>query len=157
MNAHSTQWRSLDTQGRIEAIREVWFPGCSSAKIAAKLGGVTRNAVIGIYHRFPNSLTDMPLASRGPIGNIVERKKKPRASVTFLFADKTSKPLRAAPIFAEEASLCGKPLMMLKAKECRWPVNDADVGDSHLFCGLPAEGSYCHHHAARARNTGAVG
>lgn len=155
MNAHSTQWRSLDTQGRIEAIRQVWFPGCSTTQIAAKLGGVTRNAVIGIYHRYPNSLVDVPLSKRGVVGDLAERKKR-RASVTFLFSDKTSKPLRADPIFAEESSLCGKPLMMLKAKECRWPVNEPEADELHLFCGMAAEGSYCHHHKARARNTGAV-
>lgn len=150
MNAHSTQWRSLDTQGRIDAIRQAWFPGCSTAKIAAQLEGVTRNAIIGMYHRFPNSLIDKPLVSRGPIGNIAERKKR-RAPVTFLFADKTSKPLKAAPVVAEEAILCGKPLMMLKAQECRWSVNEACGGDDlHLFCGLPAEGSYCGHHRMRA-------
>ncbi|WP_287257678.1 GcrA family cell cycle regulator [Mesorhizobium sp.] len=152
MNAHSdiTQWRAMDTQGRIEAIRQAWFPGCSTAKIAAQLEGVTRNAIIGMYHRFPNSLLDKPLVSRGPVGNIGERKKKRRASVTFLFADKTSKPLKAAPIFAEEPILCGKPLTMLQAKECRWPVNDAEPSELHLFCGLPSEGSYCGHHLTRS-------
>jgi len=152
MNAHSdiTQWRTMDTQGRIEAIRQAWFPGCSSAKIAAQLEGVTRNAIIGMYHRFPNSLTDKPLVSRGPVGNIAERKKKSRASVTFLFAAKTSKPMKAAPIFAEESALCGKPLVMLMAHECRWPVNDSERDELHLFCGMPAEGSYCAHHKLRS-------
>jgi len=35
---------------------------------------------------------------------------------------------------------------------CRWPVNAADVGELHLFCGDPAEPArpYCATHCQRA-------
>ena len=42
------------------------------------------------------------------------------------------------------------PLMELKARECKWPVNDPAPGEVHLFCGEAADGSYCAHHKARS-------
>lgn len=45
-----------------------------------------------------------------------------------------------------------RPLADLKANECRWPVNDADHGEAHLFCGAPAATGkpYCPDHYQRA-------
>ena len=42
------------------------------------------------------------------------------------------------------------PMMELQAGACKWPVNDAAKGEQHLFCGLPADGSYCEQHRKRA-------
>lgn len=145
-------WRSLTAQGRIDCIRSVWFPGCSTAQIAANFMDVTRNAIIGMYHRFPNSLTDKPLMKRGIVDDVAaESRRKRRAPVTLLFAGKrASKPLPEAADEPTEARLCGKPLVMLQAKECRWVVNEA-VGDAlHLFCARPTERTYCSHHKVRA-------
>lgn len=52
-----------------------------------------------------------------------------------------------------------KPLADLGRLDCRWPVKDADQGEGHLFCGLPAdEGKpYCLDHcrlAYRAKGQG---
>lgn len=51
--------------------------------------------------------------------------------------------------------VAGEPLRLpigeLRLNQCRWPVNDAAPGETHLFCGLatqPAK-SYCAHHEAR--------
>lgn len=49
-------------------------------------------------------------------------------------------------------------LVDLERGDCRYPVTD-DPGGRHLFCGLPADGSYCAHHRLRcgggAREVGA--
>lgn len=163
-------WRQLTTKGRIDAIRDVWVPGCSTAQIAAHMEGATRNAIIGMYHRFPNSLTDRPLVSRGIAGNTSKareekkRKQSPEAnSLGFLWRDIAGHPFRAqkaAPKLpapkttASEHRLCGKPLMLLQAKECKWPVNEAARGELHLFCAMPTEGTYCEHHKMRAYQAG---
>lgn len=147
------QWKSLNTAEKIDAIRAFWFSGCSTREIAASMEGVTRNAIIGMYHRFPNSLTDKPLVKRGIIDDVAAKSRKDRkrrAPVTFLFADKTSKPLPQPVEIAFEYRLCGKPLLKLGANECKWSINDASGEDLHLFCALPADGSYCHHHKTRA-------
>ena len=47
------------TDERVEALKTLWAEGLSASQIAARLGGVTRNAVIGKVHR-------LKLSSRGP-------------------------------------------------------------------------------------------
>ena len=39
------------TDERVELLRKLWTEGHSASQIAAQLGGVTRNAVIGKVHR----------------------------------------------------------------------------------------------------------
>src|SRR5262249_58839592 len=39
------------TDGRVELLKKLWADGLSPKQIAAELGGVTRNAVIGKVHR----------------------------------------------------------------------------------------------------------
>ena len=46
------------TDERVELLRKLWSEGLSASQIAAQLGGVTRNAVIGKVHR-------LKLSSRG--------------------------------------------------------------------------------------------
>lgn len=144
-------WKELTREGRIEAIRSVWFPGCSTAQIAANFKDVTRNAIIGMYHRFPNSLTDKPLRSHAAADADKKHKnRRARATMRFLPSHAISKPLPQPVEIAFEHRLCGKPLMMLQSGECRFSVNDASGEDLHLFCALPADGAYCHHHKSRA-------
>ena len=145
-------WREMDTKGRIEAVRSVWYPGASSAKIAACFEGATRNAVIGIFHRYPNSFIDMPL-NRTAVDEAHRKSTKRKQSPIFLLKDKSTKPLPAIKVVATESHLCGRPLTMLAAKQCRWPINNAQGDELHLFCGSPAVRSYCEHHTTRSINT----
>ena len=39
------------TDERVELLKKLWTDGLSASQIAAQLGGVTRNAVIGKVHR----------------------------------------------------------------------------------------------------------
>jgi GcrA cell cycle regulator len=39
------------TDERVELLKKLWADGLSASQIAARLGGVTRNAVIGKVHR----------------------------------------------------------------------------------------------------------
>ncbi|WP_244661514.1 GcrA family cell cycle regulator [Mesorhizobium huakuii] len=39
------------TDERVELLRKLWSEGLSASQIAAQLGGVSRNAVIGKVHR----------------------------------------------------------------------------------------------------------
>ena len=39
------------TDERVETLKKLWAEGLSASQIAAALGGVTRNAVIGKVHR----------------------------------------------------------------------------------------------------------
>src|SRR5829696_510993 len=39
------------TEERVELLKKLWSDGLSASQIAAEIGGVTRNAVIGKVHR----------------------------------------------------------------------------------------------------------
>ena len=39
------------TEERVELLKKLWAEGLSASQIASRLGGVTRNAVIGKVHR----------------------------------------------------------------------------------------------------------
>lgn len=140
----TVHWQDLDRDAKIQAIRTVWRDGISASKIAAHFRGASRNAIVGMYDRWGDRLGDTPL--RPPA---VERK-----------VDRVPRPARRAlprlvkrrppPAVAEEQHLVGVPMTMLHARQCKWPVNEAEIGETHLFCGLAADGSFCAHHHDRA-------
>ena len=47
------------TEERVELLRKLWLGGHSASQVAAELGGVTRNAVIGKVHRLGLSGRDL--------------------------------------------------------------------------------------------------
>ena len=60
------------TDERVELLRKLWSEGLSASQIAAQLGGVSRNAVIGKVHR-------LKLSSRGRATAAPARQKKTHA------------------------------------------------------------------------------
>lgn len=62
------------TDERVDVLRTMWLGGSSASQIAAVLGDVTRNAVIGKVHR-------LGLSGRGkPTSTATPRARKPRAA-----------------------------------------------------------------------------
>ena len=61
------------TDERVELLRKLWSEGLSASQIAAQLGSVTRNAVIGKVHR-------LKLSSRGRTTTAAPRQKKTSSS-----------------------------------------------------------------------------
>src|SRR3712207_3063070 len=51
------------TDERVERLKKLWQEGLSASQIAAELGGVTRNAVIGKVHRLGLSGRGQPTTS----------------------------------------------------------------------------------------------
>ena len=49
------------TQERVDTLKRLWMDGLSARQIAEKLGGVTRNAVIGKAHRIGLSSRPSPI------------------------------------------------------------------------------------------------
>ena len=60
------------TDERVEMLKKLWADGLSASQIAAQLGGVSRNAVIGKAHR-------LGLKSRPSPVKANEKKKRLRA------------------------------------------------------------------------------
>src|SRR5437016_7824766 len=61
------------TDERVELLKKLWADGLSASQIAAELGGITRNAVIGKVHRLGLSGRAKSPSSAAP------RPRKPRA------------------------------------------------------------------------------
>lgn len=169
-------WRELTVEGRIEVIKSVWEPSMSGRDIAAAVSSavgesVTRNAVIGMYTRYPQELSSHPMAGAA------KRAKKPRASTEALpkaLSEPTSeKKIDLRPVTQlwmrqrkrspEEALLRypstptskvdpederylqnAKPLIDLNRGECHYALGSGPI----LYCGEPvSNGSqYCAHH-----------
>ena len=62
------------TDERVELLKKLWSDGLSASQIAAQLGGVSRNAVIGKVHR-------LKLSGRGKTTKTTPRTKKPAETV----------------------------------------------------------------------------
>ena len=147
------------TDERVELLKKLWADGLSASQIAAELGGITRNAVIGKVHR-------LGLSGRAKTtSNAAPRPRKPRApshpSMVFRMHGNTALAPMRMPDFDIEpmAEIVTMPLlepvsservsiMELRECMCRWPIGDPQDESFH-FCGRDkAAGiSYCDHHA----------
>lgn len=142
------------TDDRVSLLRKLWGEGHTAAEIAKKLGGVTRNAVIGKAHRMKLSNRVSPIQqNKKPANKNVARKvsapakDKVVAKVLPKVAANTSEPIAKAP--AKDGKLYS--LMELKPRQCRWPSGDPQE-DNFGFCGDHAMPGlpYCEEHAKMA-------
>lgn len=138
------------TPDRIETLKSLWQDGLSGALIAAHLGGVTRNAVIGKLHR-------LGLTGRGQPQSAMNRKRRSRPHMhrqdyrDSPIDDATQEPrrLRAKP---SPVTLVAKPerihFMDLPAGRCVYPLW-SEFERSGDCCGAPnrdADTNYCEAH-----------
>lgn len=159
------------TDERVETLRRLWAEGLSASQIAAQLGGVSRNAVIGKVHR-------LKLSSRGRATPAPTRQKKPvkangaskapskgpgsgaRAmpqsiGATALSAEFETEPMaRPAhrPVQDVVVPISRRlKLIELTDRTCKWPNGDPLHEDFH-FCGNASaeSGPYCTYHARLA-------
>jgi GcrA cell cycle regulator len=151
------------TDDRVELLKKLWSEGFSASQIAAEMGGVTRNAVIGKVHR-------LGLSGRGKASTPgAPRTRKPRpigapppsAPVlrgnTALAAKFTPRPeAQPAPVvhFDEDVVIpLSERVTIMELREfmCRWPMGDPTRPDFR-FCGGRAIGGlpYCTHHSRMA-------
>lgn len=142
---------------KIEALKKCLADGLSASQIAAALGAVSRNAVIGKVARLGLSLCNRNIGGR-PQGETKKEKRLPRRtdrggaflSPTFVF---TKKPTTEAkdtdmrekddPPTVEQR----RTLLQLESWNCRWPYGEPG-SDDFFFCGAHRDGesSYCAKH-----------
>src|ERR1700724_3658947 len=72
------------TDERVEMLKKLWADGLSASQIAAELGGITRNAVIGKVHRLGLSGRAQTPSSAAP------RPRKARANSQMLRVSRPS-------------------------------------------------------------------
>ncbi len=152
------------TDERVEQLKRLWSEGLSASQIAGRLGGVTRNAVIGKVHR-------LGLSGRATTSRMKSHRARPRPAgpatakrtvKATRFGTVGNPALRALyqpdavaylpPVEELEIPVAErKTIQMLTESSCRWPIGDPQTPDFH-FCnrskvpGLP----YCDVHARRA-------
>jgi GcrA cell cycle regulator len=146
----------------VETLKKLWSEGLSASQIAAELGGITRNAVIGKVHRLglsvrKNSYTSLqrkPRAAGAPSG------PKPRTQYSAPLNGKTfPNPKPTAPQPLPEERKTEVPPRHLTLGElvtgtervggsCRWAYGD----NPFTFCGHPQQigRPYCPFHTALA-------
>lgn len=120
------------TEDRVDTLKTLWNEGLSASQIAGKLGGVTRNAVIGKVHRLGLSGRAAPAKPKA-----VEPKAAP-APVRE----------RSVPMDPATFGLGKRTVSSIGANECKWPIGDPASADFH-FCGQGAAGGkpYCAYHS----------
>ncbi|MBW8282500.1 MAG: GcrA family cell cycle regulator [Rhizobium sp.] len=135
------------TDENTELLRELWREGFSAAEIAKRIGGVSRNAVIGKVHRLkldvhPNApLVEgnrHPAAPKRISSNKGNRHIKLNKSVNPHPVEE-----RPAPIPAPR--LLELSLLELENHNCRWPAGDRAP---FTFCGHRVDDGevYCTYH-----------
>jgi len=135
---------------RIALLKKLWSEGQSASQIAMRLGGVTRNAVIGKVHRLGLSGRVDP-CKRVPRARRVDHKPKARTRVSAL--SHLKKVLAVIdPLPDPAAPLPGAKLVSLVDLDdrgaCRFPHGEGPF----TFCGCPAVPGalYCADHARLA-------
>lgn len=153
------------TEERIEKLKKLWAEGLSANKIAAQLGGISRNAVIGKAHRLsldgrakqgrPHAVSSTP---RAP-STTARRTSVPsvsRGSISFQGRVLVRQEIEIEPYEEPEfrpASNAVVPIArrlgldQLTERTCKWPVGDP-LKDDFFFCGYesPDASPYCTYH-----------
>ena len=151
---------------RVESLKKLWQEGLSASQIASRIGGVTRNAVIGKVHR-------LGLAGRATTSRMKSHRPRRTASVAKVRPINTNnRPQRTQtvgnPAFRDlyrpdaEAYVAPIEEVVIPVAErkyiatltescCRWPIGDPQEAEFH-FCGKKKVNGlpYCEVHARRA-------
>jgi GcrA cell cycle regulator len=145
------------TDERVEQLKKLWSDGLSASQIAAELGGITRNAVIGKVHRLGLSgRTKAPSSSaprpRKPRTSHMLRVARPaiRGNTALAQAFAYDYDVEVEPAHVENVVPIGqrRTLLELNERTCRWPVGDPATSEFY-FCGGNAVTGlpYCAYHS----------
>ncbi len=152
------------TDERVELLKKLWGDGLSASQIAAEIGGVSRNAVIGKVHR-------LGLSGRGKATAASAQRPRKTTQAPSAPAPVAAQPVRPTPILAPAPPSLeidaepvaatalvedeiGIPLservtiMDLRESMCRWPMGDPTKPEFR-FCGARSVTGlpYCAHHS----------
>lgn len=155
------------TVQRVETLKQRWNDGAPASEIAAELGDITRNAVIGKAHRLGlagrcGSASGARIAATVGERRPVERQsgvnrsriKSLRGQERQEQADERRAQFSAVEIveLPPEQSATAVRFMDLESHHCRYPLGDPRNFDAMRFCGAQAspDRPYCPHHCVLA-------
>lgn len=154
------------TDERVDLLKKLWADGLSASQIAGRLGGVTRNAVIGKVHRLglsgratttrtkaarPRRAAARPKPQTGG-GGAYMRTQGNAALKLYYETDEEQQPEAIIkPMLVQELYIPPDQrasILTLKETNCRWPIGDPTDDEFH-FCGRDSleSGPYCEYHA----------
>lgn len=159
------------TDERVEKLKRLWAEGLSASQIAAQLGGVSRNAVIGKVHRL-NLPGRAKAGGSSAAARTAKRTSTPARPANYpaRVATRTATRTVGATLLKEEVEIeafqeatytppsnvvvpISRKLSLtdLTERTCKWPVGDPLTDDFH-FCGCEASDAspYCSYHARLA-------
>jgi GcrA cell cycle regulator len=152
------QW----TDERINQLKELWGQGLTASQIAERLGGLSRNAVIGKAHRLGLSSRPSPIRGGAATGPRPARRPRSQPARPGVGGAAPGGTAAGAPVTAEETVPAPTPTPKPArrraragggggGKACMWPVGDPKEQNFH-FCEEPAEPGrpYCASHCAQA-------
>ena len=157
-----TEGENVLDRRTVAILRELWAQGLSASQIAARLGAVSRNAVIGKAHRL--GLEGRPSPIRGGAGG--RRRARgarmtPTPTLSGTRVTKTDEELAADAAGLPAARLDAPPFAApapraefetgTDGRMCLWPIGDPGEPGFH-FCGRPAAVGrpYCADHCSVA-------
>ncbi|MDZ4737158.1 MAG: GcrA family cell cycle regulator [Rhodospirillaceae bacterium] len=145
------QW----TDERISLLKQLWGQGMTASQIAERLGGVSRNAVIGKAHRLGLSSRPSPIRGGVSTGPRPARRRS-SARLATAAAAPTAPATATVPMAPRIEAPAPKPAPRRSAasggsRACMWPLGDPKDQNFH-FCEAPAEAGrpYCHAHCTQA-------
>ncbi|HLN08315.1 MAG TPA: GcrA family cell cycle regulator [Xanthobacteraceae bacterium] len=145
------------TDERVENLKKLWSDGLSASQIAAELGGITRNAVIGKVHRLglsgrakaPSSTAPRQRKQRPPGHAFRTMRATMRGNAALAQALPSYEP-EPEPEPVENIIPIGQRCTILELTDakCHWPIGDPAQAD-FFFCGGKSVGTlpYCGYHA----------
>ena len=145
------------TDERVELLKKLWSDGLSASQIAAELGGITRNAVIGKVHRLglsgraksASSAVAAPAQGALAVAHAAHGRGRRSAAIPRLRMPMRSR-RKPEPELIDNIIPIGQRRTILELTEqtCHWPVGDPGSSE-FFFCGgktiagLP----YCAYHS----------
>lgn len=138
---------------RVELLKKLWSEGLSASQIASKMGGVTRNAVIGKVHRLGLSGRATPAKPQRGVEHReethVERPSATSGLTRPVYDNYLNEPEFVAPVILSTGDMT--TVATLSRNMCKWPIGDPASDEFH-FCGqsTPTGKSYCPYHAHMA-------
>jgi len=144
------------TDERVELLKKLWADGLSASQIAAELGGVTRNAVIGKVHRLglagrakaPSSAAPRPRKARTHPHMLRVGRAAIRGNTALAHAYELE--VEPEPELVDNVIPMGqrRTLLELNEETCRWPIGDPGQPDFFFCGGQPVAGlPYCAYHS----------